>query len=196
MNCLVKDKLVRCRYENLDSFLSFPGIRLTIFNRLLLEGIGLKLRSCLLWIPCVVFFVHFFQVESVQVCPRRLQQRSCPSKGSSIFWPSFSCWQQHHRFFDDWKDFWVNCTEHVGMSCWKQSRCMDWGLAKNATWRAGTKNSILESEQYRAVGGAQSHTKILALIRTNEGPKQSIDAANIASDNPTTDLVFTWALPL
>ena len=59
-----------------------------------------------------------------------------------------------------------------------------------------TKNSILESEQYRAVGGAQSHTKILALIRTNEGPKQSIDAANIASDNPTTYLVFTWALPL
>ena len=59
-----------------------------------------------------------------------------------------------------------------------------------------TKNSILESEQYRAVGGAQSHTKILALIRTNEGPKQSIDAANITSDNPTTDLVFTWALPL
>lgn len=59
-----------------------------------------------------------------------------------------------------------------------------------------TKNSILESEQYRAVGGAQSHTKILAIIRTNEGPKQRIDAANMASDNPTTDLVFTWALPL
>ena len=50
-----------------------------------------------------------------------------------------------------------------------------------------TKNSILGSEQIRAGGGAQSHTKILAHIRTNEGPKQridAVDAANMASDNP------------
>ena len=33
--CLVKDKFVRCRYENLDSFLFFLGIRLTIFHHFL-----------------------------------------------------------------------------------------------------------------------------------------------------------------